>query len=74
MAALYRLAVQKPKAKFIFPGDSMCREALCLVRLNGEFLYRDAAHIRRNLSLRTNRELALLIGLDQIFTASAARE
>jgi hypothetical protein len=38
-----------------------------MTKLNDEFLYRDAGHIRRNLTERTRMELAKMLHLDEIF-------
>ncbi|MDB5579946.1 MAG: putative acyltransferase [Bradyrhizobium sp.] len=63
-----RLAEHRPEVQFIFPGNGLCHGDACVTRIRGEFIYRDQAHLRRNLTPETNRELARLIGLDRIFT------
>lgn len=50
-----------------YPGTEMCRTEQCMSSLNGEFLYRDSSHLRRNMSLATRTAFAKLIGLDSIF-------
>jgi hypothetical protein len=52
---------------FLRPTDKMCNEATCLSRINGEFIWRETSHLRRNLSADTISELAEVLGLDQIF-------
>jgi hypothetical protein len=38
--------------------------------LDGEFIYRDETHFRRNLSEQVKRNLAEIIGLDAIFASA----
>lgn len=47
----------------VYPADGMCDQHLCGSTFNGEFVYRDPTHIRRNLSLETNDYLADIFGL-----------
>lgn len=47
-------------------ADHLCDEAKCLADLGGEFLYRDADHLRRNLSPETAQQFALRLGLETI--------
>jgi hypothetical protein len=47
----------------VSPGRSLCEGGWCTNYLNGEFLYRDVSHIRRNLSLSTRKEYSDIIGL-----------
>lgn len=47
----------------ITPRQSMCASGECQTRLNGEFLFRDATHIRRNLSAKTIADLSDQIGM-----------
>jgi peptidoglycan/LPS O-acetylase OafA/YrhL len=58
-------------AEIVIPSRHMCTKDYCLMELDGEFLHRDASHIRRNLSQRTRDDLAKLIGLSQIFDSLA---
>jgi hypothetical protein len=58
----------------LLPRDALCDTADCITYLDGEFLYRDASHIRRNLKPETLYDLAYLIGLpsalnDQVSSA-----
>ena len=48
----------------------MCRAENCITVLDGEDLYRDTNHIRRNLRETTYVELARLLGLDALLHAS----
>jgi hypothetical protein len=45
----------------------MCDETKCLSMLDGEPLYRDTTHLRRNLEQGTLMDLAKLIGVEAIF-------
>lgn len=69
LAALRQFAGRHPEVDVIFPGDTLCAQE-CITTLNGEFLYRDGVHFRRNLTERTNRDLAALIGIDLLFQRS----
>jgi peptidoglycan/LPS O-acetylase OafA/YrhL len=62
-----RIAAAHPGVQLIVPGDAMCRAENCITVLDGEDLYRDNNHIRRNLRETTNVDLARLMGLDAIF-------
>jgi hypothetical protein len=55
----------------VFPGKSLCSGARCQLYLDGEFLYRDNGHIRRNLAERTKRDLSDLIGLTTILRGAS---
>jgi hypothetical protein len=54
-------------ANLIAAAPNMCPGGKCSGYVNGEFIYRDGSHLRRNLSRRTNIILANLIGLNEIF-------
>ncbi|MBP1296610.1 acyltransferase family protein [Bradyrhizobium elkanii] len=58
-----KIAADHPNVETVIPRDALCDAAGCKSNLNGEFLYRDGGHIRRNLSEGTRRKLADLIGL-----------
>jgi hypothetical protein len=62
-----RVAAKWPNVSAYFPGSIMCENENCMTKLNGEFLYRDAGHIRRNLTERTRMDLARILHLDEIF-------
>ncbi len=57
----------RPEAFAVHPYKQMCTGAECMAIVNGEFIYRDNGHLRRNLSPATTRKLAELIGLSQVF-------
>jgi peptidoglycan/LPS O-acetylase OafA/YrhL len=67
LKVLRRVAAEYPAIHLIIPTDRLCSTDKCVTRVNGEPIYRDSLHFRRNLSETTNRDLARLIGLDQIF-------
>jgi peptidoglycan/LPS O-acetylase OafA/YrhL len=60
---ILKIAADHPDVVAVIPSKALCAGATCATFLNGEFLYRDASHIRRNLSEATKRRLAELIGL-----------
>ena len=47
----------------VIPTEKLCGDDACDVSLDGEFLYRDSGHIRRNLALQTRKHFADRIGL-----------
>lgn len=51
----------------ITAAPNMCPGGKCSGYVNGEFIYRDGSHLRRNLTPETNVALANLIGLNEIF-------
>lgn len=54
-------------ANVIFPGDVLCDTTHCKTYVNGELLYLDSNHIRRNLSDETLDALSYLLGLTEWF-------
>jgi hypothetical protein len=55
----------------LLPSDFMCDNHHCSTVLNGEFLYRDTNHLRRNLSLDTAERLARLLRLPEALSAAS---
>lgn len=51
----------------ILPVERLCGEARCPTVINGEMIYKDSNHIRRNLATATFAELEELIGLRHYF-------
>jgi hypothetical protein len=45
----------------------MCASGECMTSHNGEFIYRDVHHLRRNLSPKTMKDLSVLFGFDGLF-------
>ncbi|TPI19239.1 acyltransferase [Mesorhizobium sp. B3-2-1] len=64
-SALKSLAAEN-NLSFVDPGPGMCPNDQCTTYVNGEFIYRDASHLRRNLRTQTKEALAKMIGLDAI--------
>jgi hypothetical protein len=63
-----RVLVRFPNVRFIDPGEHLCRGEFCITELNGEPLYRDGGHLRRNLTPETARQLGAIAGLGDIFS------
>jgi hypothetical protein len=51
------------------PEDHVCDGGSCLGEVNGEFLYSDQWHLRRNLKPETRREFARALHFDDIIAA-----
>lgn len=62
-----KIADDDKSVKILKTGDVLCASEICLNNINGEFLYRDGDHIRRNLSPETRKILASKIGLTDLF-------
>ncbi|CAM5769583.1 acyltransferase family protein [Bosea minatitlanensis] len=58
-------------ASSLMPGQNMCDSDGCSTTLDGEFLYRDAGHLRRNLPLNIRKKLAEKIGLKEALLKAA---
>jgi peptidoglycan/LPS O-acetylase OafA/YrhL len=65
---LKELARKLPEVTAVIPAERLCRDDECAVYLDGEFLYRDIGHIRRNLRLQTKKDFAEKIGLTAALT------
>jgi SGNH domain (fused to AT3 domains) len=65
---LKELARKLPDVTAVIPAERLCRDDECAVYLDGEFLYRDIGHIRRNLRLQTKKDFAEKIGLTAALT------
>jgi peptidoglycan/LPS O-acetylase OafA/YrhL len=57
------LAKALPNVSAVIPAERLCTNDACDVYMNGEFLYIDIGHIRRNLSLQTKKDFAERIGM-----------
>jgi peptidoglycan/LPS O-acetylase OafA/YrhL len=66
-AAIDDVVKLRPEAFAVHPYKQMCRGPECVSLVNGEFIYRDSGHLRRNLTPEATRQLSELIGLPQIF-------
>ena len=62
-AVLHDLSRRWPNVFVEFPHEFMCNASNCITYLNGEFLYTDDNHIRRNLSEVTQERLADILQL-----------
>jgi peptidoglycan/LPS O-acetylase OafA/YrhL len=62
-AVFEKIAAERDDVSLVSPGEQMCRSGICQTEINGEFLYRDNSHIRRNLTPGTLRDIANVIGL-----------
>jgi peptidoglycan/LPS O-acetylase OafA/YrhL len=69
-ADLTDLSKDRNDVSVVLPGDHLCTGEWCQTYLDGEFLYRDASHIRRNLSEKTKEDYAGLIGLTDVLRTS----
>lgn len=67
---ILRIAHDLPDVTALIPTDRMCASARCNLYLDNEFLYRDASHIRRNLKLKTRKDLADVMGLTEALNAT----
>lgn len=61
------VAKAHPAAILIDPVELLCSAVSCVDRIDGEFIYRDGVHFRRNLTDAANRELARRLGFDHLF-------
>ena len=73
VAALKSLA-EESKALYVDPLSGMCPNGRCITYVDDEFIYRDASHLRRNLSPETNDTLARMIGLSSAFATGAEQK
>ena len=68
---LARLAAKLPGVSLIQTTEALCGETVCNRFVNGEFLYRDTHHIRRNLEAATISQLVAVLGLERAFTVTS---
>jgi hypothetical protein len=59
---------------FVDPLTGMCPERRCATYVNGEFIYRDASHLRRNLRPATDEMIAQMMGLYTALDASREKD
>ncbi len=64
-AIILALPERWPNVSALMVQDFMCSATACMTFLNGEFLYRDGGHIRRNLNRTTQERLAELLHLGE---------
>lgn len=61
-----------PGVSVTLPHLELCKSGHCVFELNGEFIYRDRDHIRRNLRAATRHQLAKKIQLPSILESIEA--
>ncbi|MFG1463669.1 acyltransferase family protein [Xanthobacter sp. DSM 24535] len=54
------------------PADRLCDETGCMARFDGEFLYFDRDHFRRNIPMATRARFADLLGLPGLIDVAGA--
>jgi len=62
---LRSLALQYQNVTSIIPTEFLCGENICNTYINGELIYKDANHIRRNLKTDSAEQLGKILGVDQ---------
>ena len=63
------LAASDAGASIIEPGKVLCTPGPeCIAWVDGDFLYRDRSHFRRNLPPATMAKLADMLGIEKLFT------
>lgn len=67
------LAKTLPNVSAVIPAERLCTNDACEVYLNGEFLYIDIGHIRRNVSLKTKKDFAERIGMTAALSSRPAQ-
>jgi hypothetical protein len=67
------LAKTLPNVSAVIPAERLCTNDACDVYLNGEFLYIDIGHIRRNVSLKTKKDFAERIGMTAALSSRPAQ-
>ena len=60
-----------PNVSMLVPQDFMCDGDGCPTILNGEFLYRDQNHLRRNLTAETTKQLIHRLRLTETLSNAA---
>lgn len=69
----HEIAATFPSVTVIFSGERMCSEEDCISTLDGQFLYRDKTHLRRNLHPETVSDLANILGIAKVFEQADAK-
>jgi hypothetical protein len=71
--AMARIGARREDVEVVLPGDALCGADTCQMTVDGELLYRDSGHLRRNLTPRARRDFADLIGLTPVVRSLADR-
>jgi len=61
------VAARHTNVEFLNAYEGMCGARRCDTFINGEFIYRDSNHIRRNLKIETLEQIGTKIGIEKIF-------
>ena len=69
---ILKISSERRGVRAVIPSAPLCADAVCMKSLDGEFLYRDAGHLRRNLPDATKRHLADIIGLTSALAEAPA--
>ncbi len=72
-ALIREMPASWPNVSVVILPELMCDSEACLTSLNGEFLYRDSGHYRRNLWQPTRDQIAVRMGLRAVLEAGEAR-
>jgi hypothetical protein len=59
-----------PNVAVYLPDHYLCLPTKCLIFVNGDFIYRDGVHLRRNLSEATKNALVKILHLGDLFSAN----
>ncbi|MBR1209896.1 acyltransferase family protein [Bradyrhizobium sp. JYMT SZCCT0180] len=69
-SSLRDLTNRWPNVSVLLPHDLMCDDDGCSTSLNGDYLYRDLNHLRRNLTPETATQLVHLLRLPSAISAT----
>jgi len=72
-AMMRALPHEIPNVTVSIPYDHMCNAKGCITTLNHEFLYRDASHLRRNMTPETEALLVKRLQLTEALKSAVAR-
>lgn len=61
--ALREVGRENPKLSVLIAQDALCDGSRCITSVDGEFIYRDVAHLRRNMSENGKNKLSEILGL-----------
>jgi peptidoglycan/LPS O-acetylase OafA/YrhL len=67
---LLRTLSKQDGVSIISPEDYLCDHSGCTTTVNGEFIYRDSGHLRRNLKTETLLKLAHILHIDDVVAAA----
>ena len=61
----------KNEIMVLSPAQSLCPDGSCTTIVDGEFIYMDKGHLRRNLNHRTNADLAETLHFTDLMARAA---